>query len=245
MPRVEQKTDTPTQSRKSTKRKEQPVRDPTFYFEHVENTLFLVPRRPFITESKFFEDLLSQSSSDKTKPSPGSSDETPLVLANVAVEDFRSLLKQMVLLPYGTPNRKPMSNDEWIIADHLRSEKDIDFISWVLIARQFSVSHWLLLAYMGLIKRRKPLEEGDLETLGVSTFFGLMRFREERLSSYHDIQDDKCSNHFKEEFRALDEAAKLYYEPPTQLEGGSKRKVDADDDDDDNDSRRQSKRILH
>ncbi|KAL5529507.1 hypothetical protein ACEPAG_5492 [Sanghuangporus baumii] len=174
-------------------------RDERFYYTlitfEVENILFRVPRRPFEAESSVFKEMFELPSDGS---SDGITDEKPLTLSGITVDNFRTFLR--VLFDSAHGSRSELKQDEWICIlrlSHMWScdrlfalairklrVLRIDPIRKIMLARTYNItdyeSDWLPTAYFSLVTRADPLTLEEAEELGMETTMKLTEIRESR-----------------------------------------------------------------
>ncbi|KDQ55087.1 hypothetical protein JAAARDRAFT_195965 [Jaapia argillacea MUCL 33604] len=169
----------------------QPKRNDMYFLEPitflVEDQLFKVPRRLFVTHSCIFNTTFTLPPGNRQAEG---SDEHPLRLEGISAVDFQSLLKVMYPLEIGTLE---LSWDEWRSAlrlatmfefDQIRQmalEKmptyEMDPVEVILTAREFSLESWILPAYRQVVRRNEFLTLEDAQRLGWDTAVGLLQVR--------------------------------------------------------------------
>ncbi|KAH7916587.1 hypothetical protein BJ138DRAFT_289051 [Hygrophoropsis aurantiaca] len=176
--------------------------DETFYFNTVvflvEDTLFRVPRHPFIDGSDLFRQMFELPVPDGAQED-GSSDEHPLRLEQIKQTEFRQLLK--VLFPDYTRSKKlPKSFAEWRSVlrlstmwgfDNARDQAiksigamTMDPVDKISLAKDYDVDEWLVPAIHDLVKRKEPIGVKDVEKLGLDLALKVAAIRE-RLTTTH------------------------------------------------------------
>jgi hypothetical protein len=55
----------------------------------------------------------------------------------------------------------------------------IDWITKIVLARQYKISQWLFAAYEGLAKRKEPISVAEAQQLGLTTVIRIVQIREE------------------------------------------------------------------
>ncbi|KLO09622.1 hypothetical protein SCHPADRAFT_833759, partial [Schizopora paradoxa] len=162
----------------------------------VQDVLFRVPVEPFETRSQAFRDMFSLPSGDET-PTEGTSDDSPIVLEGIAVDDFRALLK--FLYPKKrTTSATEFSKEEWIGIHALafmwefHEAKEASKASLVAmddsvvkfeLAVRYEYDDWLRLAYKELTNRPDSLSLDEGERIGLAATLNIGRLREARLES--------------------------------------------------------------
>ncbi|KLO09627.1 hypothetical protein SCHPADRAFT_558658 [Schizopora paradoxa] len=175
-------------------------RDSDFYqtlitFE-VQDVLFRVPVEPFETRSEVFRDMFSLPSGNET-PTEGTSDDSPIVLEGVVVEDFRALLK--FLYPKKrTVTSTEFSKEEWIGIHALafmwefHEAKEAskaflvamdDSVTKFELAVRYEYDDWLRLAYKELTNRPDSLSLDEGQRIGLEATLNIGRVREIRWKS--------------------------------------------------------------
>ncbi|KAI0308465.1 hypothetical protein OF83DRAFT_1073376 [Amylostereum chailletii] len=175
-------------------------RDDFFYFDSIvfqaENKLFKVPRYGLPAEEGVFTAMF-ELPTPCNRDTEGSSDENPIKLPpEVTAYDFRSLLKacypQCVPLPI-----HELTVDEWMSVlklanmwclDGLRKiaiekAEDIvegyDSVQKILLGRHYTVARWMIDGYEDLGMRAEMISDEEREMLGLETYFGLVKLREQ------------------------------------------------------------------
>ncbi|KAH7912424.1 hypothetical protein BJ138DRAFT_1004506 [Hygrophoropsis aurantiaca] len=187
-------------------------RDETFYFANVvflvghfkylyatlivtyqvEDTLFRVPRQPFIDGSYVFRQRLERPVPPRAQED-GSSDENPLRLKSIKHDEFRQLLK-VLFQNYGRPKNLPESFGEWkavLKLSHRWGFKSarkqaieslgamkVDPVDKLSLSEKYDVDEWLLPALEKLANRREPIGVKDAEKLGVTLALKVAALRE-------------------------------------------------------------------
>ncbi|KAL5490019.1 hypothetical protein ACEPAI_4852 [Sanghuangporus weigelae] len=160
-------------------------RDEQFYFTlitfEVENILFRVPRRSFEMESSVFKEMFELPSDGS---SDGITDEKPLTLSGITVENFRVFLR--VLFDPGHGSQDGLNQDEWISILHLShmwscdrlfalaikklNVPKVDPILKITLAKTYNIKDYDRLppAYFSLVTRADPLtlEESERRDWG-------------------------------------------------------------------------------
>ncbi|KAJ3555819.1 hypothetical protein NM688_g2366 [Phlebia brevispora] len=180
------------------------MRHPSFYFEDqlvtfkVENRLFRVHRYFFIRESAIFRDMFLLPSG-ATREVDGMSDERPVVLPGVTIEEFENLLK---FFYFGMMSDRPTDNHSnnayWIdilsIATRFMFEEvraraiqriwfsltlSIDPVDRLALGLKYNVPrYYLVQSYSQLIRRDEPLTDEEARKLGADTTARLAKARE-------------------------------------------------------------------
>ncbi|KAI1788629.1 hypothetical protein LXA43DRAFT_974680 [Ganoderma leucocontextum] len=157
---------------------------------------FKVPRRKFEEGSEVFRDMFAVPPGDNVVE--GQTDEHPLLLESISMDEFRSLLRVMFRPHYGPTAEETMalSLDEWIhvlklttmwsfdslrrvAIDNLRPllEQE-DPVQWVTLARKYEVHEWLLPSLHALARRQEALQVDEVEPLGIVTVVKMAEVRE-------------------------------------------------------------------
>ncbi|KAF5355550.1 hypothetical protein D9758_006304 [Tetrapyrgos nigripes] len=170
------------------------VRDKRFYFSNVifqvEDTLYNVPRQPFMRESDVFHDMFSLPLAENRR-NEGLSDEEPVLLQSVSKADFERLLSLM--LPDAGEDFIP-TLDEWISILKLSTLWDMprireraikrmvplmqDPIQKIEIAREYEIDDWMLPALNQLVQRDEALSVEEGKKLGLEYTLKLASIRE-------------------------------------------------------------------
>ncbi|KAF7795711.1 hypothetical protein EIP86_006876 [Pleurotus ostreatoroseus] len=172
------------------------TRHPTFYIDdqltvfQVEHTLFQAHRYHFSRESGVFREMFCLPSGGDVEVD-GCSDEKPLVLLDVTVQEFEALLR---FFYEGMHNDEPVHVDHWTdllsistrfafdrirtraIAEIIRS--DTDAVSRISLAQKFDIPSWLPEAYADVVRRIEPLTVEEARAVGLGTAVLLMKARE-------------------------------------------------------------------
>ncbi|KLO09626.1 hypothetical protein SCHPADRAFT_833766, partial [Schizopora paradoxa] len=162
----------------------------------VQDVLFRVPVEPFETRSEVFRDMFSLPNGDEASKE-GTSDDSPIVLEGVAVDDFRALLK--FLYPKKrTTTTTEFSKEEWIgihalafmweFEEAKEASKAFlitmdDSITKLELAVRYQYDDWLRLAYKELSNRPNSLSLDEGERIGLAATLNIGRLREIRLES--------------------------------------------------------------
>ncbi|KAF9021717.1 hypothetical protein BDP27DRAFT_1439103 [Rhodocollybia butyracea] len=130
----------------------------------------------------------------------GMSDESPIHLEGVSKQDFRQLLR--VLCPPKVIGRlEVLSFHEWLsvlkLADQwcmdavrahaieMMTDIAVDPVEKVVVARKYSISHWIAPALNSILQRSQTLNETDVNRLGLSTALHLVEIRERLKQDRH------------------------------------------------------------
>ncbi|KAG8786810.1 hypothetical protein FRB91_003380 [Serendipita sp. 411] len=167
-----------------------------FYFSDgnvvflVERTLYRIHRSVLGRNSPFFRNLFAISASAEGKDVEGSSDENPLHLPHILVDQFDAFLSTVY------PNWRPLvpSTDalinilclatKWEFAStrsyaiELLTSRSLSPVLRIELARAYDIPSWLLASYVELARLRTPLNEADADRLGLPTLLRLGRARE-------------------------------------------------------------------
>ncbi|KAL5490018.1 hypothetical protein ACEPAI_4851 [Sanghuangporus weigelae] len=177
-------------------------RDEQFYYTlttfEVENVLFRVPRRSFEMESSVFKEMFELPSDGS---SDGITDEKPLTLSGITVENFRAFLRVLFDPAHGSLSE--LKQDEWIsvlqvshmwscdrlfaLAISKLSVLEVDPFLKITLAKAYNIKDWWLPAYFSIVTRADPLTLQEAEKLGMETTMKLTEVRESR---YRWIVDD-------------------------------------------------------
>ncbi|KAH7907393.1 hypothetical protein BJ138DRAFT_1014582 [Hygrophoropsis aurantiaca] len=172
-------------------------KDEVFYITTVvflvEDTLFRLPRGPFVDQSAFFRQRILQRAPEIVKPG-GSSDDVPFHLESIEKDDFKQLLK--VLFPPRPVNATdaPQTYSEWAAVLKLSTKwgfenarqqaidqmesMSIDPIDKICLARDYDVDEWLAPAVNDLVKREEPINVNDVDRLGLEFALKVAAIRE-------------------------------------------------------------------
>lgn len=175
------------------------------YFK-VEKTLYRIHRSVLSRHSPFFENLFALPA-EEHKEIEGASDEIPLHLPHILVDQFDAFLSTVyprcvthVFLPHKTDHHASLSwrpqthSTEALInilclatkwefaatrafAIELLTTRSLSSVLRIELARAYEIPGWLLTAYVELARLRSPLSESDAERLGLSTVLKLNRAR--------------------------------------------------------------------
>jgi len=160
-------------------------RHETYYFRDgnliicVENTLFNVHRYFFVHHSPLFAELLSLSYKEGYV-NRGDSEEAPLHLMEVSMEEFLDLLS--IFYPPSLFHMATRTAEGWkrllLLSKRLQFEgifnaavtaldhSNIDSIQRIQLARQYSIHEWRFKGFLELSLRRRPLTIGEGRMLG-------------------------------------------------------------------------------
>ncbi|KAF9073124.1 hypothetical protein BDP27DRAFT_1319445 [Rhodocollybia butyracea] len=177
-------------------------RDASYYLPTkiflVDNRLFQIPMHFLSSQSEVFKGML-----EMPLPSDGAiegmSDESPIHLEGVSKQDFRQLLR--VLCPPKVIGRlEVLSFHEWLsvlkLADQwcmdavrahaieMMTDIAVDPVEKVVVARKYSISHWIAPALNSILQRSQTLNEKDVGRLGLSTALRLVEIRERLKQDY-------------------------------------------------------------
>ncbi|KAI0078035.1 hypothetical protein K474DRAFT_1706761 [Panus rudis PR-1116 ss-1] len=172
-------------------------RDSEYYFDDqlitfaVERKLFRVHRYFLVRDSEFFRDLFSI-------PSPpgeiveGTSDDRPIRLEGVKIDEFRCLLRFFYDSTYGC---SIITLEDWIsllsistryiftkIRDlavlRISTQSAVTPIQKITLAHQFDIPQWIPPALVDLCKRQEPIDDEEAECLGIRTVVKIAQARE-------------------------------------------------------------------
>ncbi|KAK0212377.1 hypothetical protein DFS33DRAFT_21679 [Desarmillaria ectypa] len=218
------------------------IHDSRYYWNdvifQVENRLFKVPSHYFVQNSEVFADTFGLPQGSQGPE--GLSDENPVVLHGICAVDFEHLLE--IIYPQKIPqDHFAFGKDEWtsvlrlstmwhlsdirqLAIKHLQQDPKLDPVERVVLAKSYSVSSWLRLGYLSLVKRAQPLSVDEAEQIGFKSAIQIFQLREDAVVKQagnrgyvkyngtltdHDVQAvfDKV---FQEEFRLADAASQRY-----------------------------------
>jgi len=186
--------------------------DHEFYFQDmivflVENRLFKVPARNFITESEVFETMFKLPQNPDVV-ADGLSNDQPLRLDGVKCEDFRQLLR--VMYPSGIDKMETLTMEQWSSVLALSTRWDMTAIRakaiknvrealnrdgldphnliLFILGQTHRVDEWVMLATISLIKRQEPMGPNDAKIIGVENALKIASLREQhhRYGGIHD-----------------------------------------------------------
>jgi len=176
--------------------------DHEFYFQDiillVENSLFKVAARNFITESDVFATMF-QLPQNPDVVADGLSNDQPLRLEGVKSDDFRQLLR--VMYPSGIGKHETLTTEQWISVLALSTQWDMaairaeaiknvraglaDLAPEALIPHKllnlgqtYRVDDWVMTAIIFFIKRKEPMGPNDAEIIGIENAFKIASLRE-------------------------------------------------------------------
>ncbi|KAL4244341.1 hypothetical protein ABKN59_010658 [Abortiporus biennis] len=188
-----------------------PSRNSKFYLEDemsiflVQNQLFKVHRHFLIRESELFRTMF-QLPSGESSSQEGTSDDNPIVLPDVTVEEFEALLEffydgmhvdsssrcfvewNPLIVDANTirwKNRLSISTrlqfdrlrDRCIVELGPRST-ELDPIDRICLAQRFDIPMWYQVAYEEICARDHPLEVWEAQKIGLETAIRLAKTRE-------------------------------------------------------------------
>ncbi|KAF8629311.1 hypothetical protein AX15_003515 [Amanita polypyramis BW_CC] len=178
-----------------------PKRNKEFYIDHtfvtirVEDELFKLPRYTFTEHSPVFRSMLNVPTSHDHKLD-GSSDERPLILggikalefvrlvrciwpmelggrvSNVSLEDWQSVLKLATLYE--------MAEVKALAIEHMTPLLEKSPSLQIRLAKAHNVQEWLASGFYKLVRRKTPLDEYDIQLLGLTDALKVMSIREDR-----------------------------------------------------------------
>ncbi|CDO70494.1 hypothetical protein BN946_scf184569.g37 [Trametes cinnabarina] len=181
-----------------------PHRDSTFYSDHVvilvEDSLFKVPKRPFVEGAQVFKDMFSLPGYAET--ADGESDDKPLKLEGITKDGFRALLRVMFESYHQPPevakSVHELSTEEWVEVLKLatmweydkirrialanltpRFEADRQSTRWLGYARRYEVREWLVPALCALARRPQAIQLDEVDDLGIETVVRMAEIRED------------------------------------------------------------------
>ncbi|PFH47374.1 hypothetical protein AMATHDRAFT_6815 [Amanita thiersii Skay4041] len=153
-------------------------RHPNLYFEdiilRVEDQLFKVPRHLFLEHSEIFRTTLD-TPVEGEKPD-GFSDDRPSHLYPSILQppftftEWTSILKLAIL--YEMPQIQKLAMNSML--SHLQACP----ILQAKLEKEYDIKEWLVAALNRLVQQAKPLDEEDVEVLGISNSLKVMRLRE-------------------------------------------------------------------
>ncbi|CAG7846044.1 SubName: Full=Uncharacterized protein {ECO:0000313/EMBL:CCA69224.1} [Serendipita indica DSM 11827] len=156
----------------------------------VERTLYRIHRSVLSRNSPFFRNLFSISAPLDNKEVEGSSDDNPLHLPHIQVDQFDAFLSTVY------PSWRPLNQSteaiinilclatKWEFATtrsyaiELLTSRPLSPVLRIELARVYDVPTWLLSSYVELARIRTPLNESDADRLGLPTVLRLGRARE-------------------------------------------------------------------
>ncbi|EKM75367.1 hypothetical protein AGABI1DRAFT_116395 [Agaricus bisporus var. burnettii JB137-S8] len=195
-----------------------PTRVESFYFDDdpmamflVEDKLFKVHRHYFIQGSEIFRDMFSQTKTPEE--AEGMSDDKPIILPNVTVKEFKTLLRYFYAMTLPMPNGKVLADilvfeqDEKLalisIAHQFCFDKIYEYIlgeiepgmfplvDRVRLGDQYGLKNWLSSAYKTILERtpdqKLSLEEAD--ALGLKRTVNILEAKNSILHEVHDLKN--------------------------------------------------------
>ncbi|KLO09621.1 hypothetical protein SCHPADRAFT_943486 [Schizopora paradoxa] len=170
------------------------VRDDEFYMTLVQNVHFRVPVEAFEDRSEIFRDMFALPNDSEE----GRSDDMPIVLEGIEVDDFKALLR--FLYPKERASAVRLSQKEWMgihtlahmwgFEEARKASKAFlidmeDSIAKIEIASRYDYDDWLRKAYEELSKRPDPLSIEEVHRIGVhvEAAFHIAQIREDRLKA--------------------------------------------------------------
>jgi len=180
-------------------------RDNEFYFQDivflVEDHLFKVPARNFITESEVFETMFKLPQNPDIAPD-GLSDDQPLRLEGVKKDGFRQLLR--VMYPSGTGKALTLTTEQWLSVLELSTRWDMTEIRAQAIkdvraalhpdsdlpskllnhGQTYRVDEWVVESIQDFTRRRKPMDMDDVEAIGIENVLKIASLREFFLATF-------------------------------------------------------------
>ncbi|KAI0763125.1 hypothetical protein BD413DRAFT_643822 [Trametes elegans] len=175
-----------------------------FYSDHVvflvEDQLFKVPKRNFVDDSEVFRDMFSLPIWGTT--AEGQTDEEPLLLEGVEIDDFYVFLRVMFDPYYLHEETEPkLTKEHWTAVLKLATKwqftrlrlsaiKNLrpllsmqNAVEWICLSRQYGVGEWLCDALYALMQRSAALTLAEAELLGLNTVVQMGKAREEYIRS--------------------------------------------------------------
>jgi len=176
--------------------------DHEFYFQDiillVEDRLFKVPARNFITESEVFETMFKLPQNPDVI-ADGLSNNQPLRLEGVKSDDFRQLLR--VMFPSGIDRHETLTTEQWVsvlalstqwdmtairseaikkVREGLASESDKSLLPHKLLnlGQTHRVDEWVKAAIAFFVKRQEPMGPNDAKIIGIDNAFKIASLRE-------------------------------------------------------------------
>ncbi|KAI0927742.1 hypothetical protein AcW1_005181 [Taiwanofungus camphoratus] len=167
------------------------MRDISVYSDYVvflvESVLFRVTRYPFENNNKAFCNSINSRTLDNT------SDEHPLTLEDVTTDEFEQLLR--LLYPRQIGKEEILSADQWISVLKLADRWQFDAIrddaigtlrvmlndspaQRIALAQQYKIRDWFVPALNQLAQREEPLQERDVDQIGLAFVLKLAEVRE-------------------------------------------------------------------
>lgn len=153
---------------------------------------FKVPVEAFETRSEVFRDMFTL----PIEPSEGASDDSPIVLEGVEVDDFKALLR--FLYPKEQGSTAHLSQKEWMgihALAHMWGFEEArkasraflvdmeDSIAKIELASRYNYDDWMRKAYEELAKRPDPLSIEEARRIGMDAAFHIAQVREDRLKA--------------------------------------------------------------
>ncbi|KAF8632111.1 hypothetical protein AX15_002042 [Amanita polypyramis BW_CC] len=169
--------------------------DCTFVIIRVEDELFKLPRYVFTKHSPVFRDIFDVEVSYSSE-SNGSSDERPLVLegikapefirllrciwptesggkaSNTSLEDWQAVLKLATLYE--------MTEAKALAIEHMSPLLEKSPSLQIHLAKVHNVQEWLTPGFYELVRRKNPLDENDVQLIGLTDALKVMSVREDR-----------------------------------------------------------------
>ncbi|KAH8117106.1 hypothetical protein DFH11DRAFT_1579276 [Phellopilus nigrolimitatus] len=177
-------------------------RDENYYLSFVvfkvEDCLFRVPREGFEEQSDVFKTMFTLPSGGAAELD-GCSDDHPVLLEGISVDDFRTFLKVLYPRPFRsrTPfEDKPLSEEElravlglarmWCFDDIARfAIAGLEALRLapahrLALAREYDVAQWVKPGLRALALREETLSAAEAEQLGPEHTLAVARLRDER-----------------------------------------------------------------
>ncbi|EKM75366.1 hypothetical protein AGABI1DRAFT_132267 [Agaricus bisporus var. burnettii JB137-S8] len=212
-----------------------PVRAESFYFDDdpmaiflVDNQLFKVHRHFFIEGSQIFRDMFSQGKT--CEEAEGMSDDKPILLPNVTVKEFKTLLRYFYAMKSPTSNKKLLADvfafeqDEKLallsvahqfcfdqIYEYILGEIEpgtFSVVDRVRLGDKYGLKDWISSAYKVILERTadQKLSQEEAHALG---FDRAVEVLEAKISILHEVHGDHpkkfppstpCDNPFQSAF---------------------------------------------
>ncbi|PFH47377.1 hypothetical protein AMATHDRAFT_6818 [Amanita thiersii Skay4041] len=172
-------------------------RNGEYFFQYiifqVEDQLFRVPKHMFVNHSPIFRTTFELPVAEGAIPD-GSSEEQPFVLDGVKVADFIPLLECLYPLKFRTTFSFTL--EEWTSIFKLATIYDMEAIRNLAIksmqpqlanhpslkvhlAKHYDVKDWLVPGLVKLVQRKRPLDEDDVQLIGLTDALKVAALRED------------------------------------------------------------------